>query len=107
VTGEVRLFEGKARRGDGRGGSNPVPGAFYREAAQITGEGFAVTRTNAYSGNNGRAAVTADAGGKELIYTSGNAGNGGNPRPADAARSGARTTGRGRRGRPRCGGRRR
>jgi hypothetical protein len=59
-----------------------VPSTFYREVAQLSGHGrFQFTETNAYSGNNGRAAITADAGGKELIYTSGNAGNGGNPQP--------------------------
>ena len=62
--------------------TNPVPGAYYREVAQMSGDGrLEFTKTNAYSGNNGRAAITADAGGKELIYTSGNAGNGGNPQP--------------------------
>jgi len=62
--------------------TNPVPGAYYRTAAQLTGHGqFQFTQTNAYSGNNGRAAITAEAGGKELIYTSGNAGNGGTPQP--------------------------
>jgi hypothetical protein len=40
-----------------------------------------LTETNAYSGNNGRAAITAEAGGKQLIYTAGNAGNGSNPQP--------------------------
>jgi len=62
--------------------TNPVPGAYYRAAAQLSGDGrFAFTETNAYSGDNGRAAITARAGGKELIYASGNAGNGSNPQP--------------------------
>jgi hypothetical protein len=62
--------------------TNPVPGTFYRAVAQLTRNGkFGFTETNAYSGNNGRAAITADAGGQELIYTSGNAGNGGTPQP--------------------------
>jgi hypothetical protein len=62
--------------------TNPVPSTFYREVAQLSGHGrFQFTETNAYSGNNGRAAITADAGGKQLIYTSGNAGNGANPQP--------------------------
>jgi hypothetical protein len=62
--------------------TNPVPSAYYRAAAQLSSNGkIAVTDTNAYSGNNGRAAITAQAGGKELIYTAGNAGNGGNPQP--------------------------
>jgi len=62
--------------------TNPVPGAFYRAAAQLSGDGrIRLTATNAYSGNNGRAAITAEAGGKQLIYTAGNAGNGSNPQP--------------------------
>jgi hypothetical protein len=62
--------------------TNPVPGRFYRAAAQMSGSGrIRLTETNAYSGNNGRAAITADVGGKQLIYTAGNAGNGGNPQP--------------------------
>jgi len=62
--------------------TNPVPGTFYRAAAQMSGNGrLRLTETNAYSGNNGRAAITASAGRKQLIYTSGNAGNGGNPQP--------------------------
>jgi hypothetical protein len=62
--------------------TNPVPGAYYRAAAQLSGDGrFRFTETNAYSGDNGRAAITAEVGGKELIYTSGNAGNGSNPQP--------------------------
>ena len=62
--------------------ANPVPGAYYRTVAQMSGSGhFQFTETNAYSGNNGRAAVTADVGHHELIYTTGNAGNGGNPQP--------------------------
>jgi hypothetical protein len=62
--------------------TNPVPGAYYRAAAQLTENGkFDFTETNAYSGNNGRAAITANVGGHEFIYTSGNAGNGSNPQP--------------------------
>lgn len=58
--------------------TSPVPGAFYRAVAQLTGNGkFGFTETNAYSGNNGRAAITADAGGQELIYTPGTAGTAG------------------------------
>ena len=39
--------------------TNPVPGAFYRSVAQLPGDGrFRFTETNAYSGNNGRAAIT-------------------------------------------------
>jgi hypothetical protein len=62
--------------------ANPVPSAFYRAAAQLTGDGrIRLTETNAYSGNNGRAAITAEADGKQLIYTAGNAGNGSSPQP--------------------------
>jgi hypothetical protein len=62
--------------------TNPVPGAYYRAVAQLSANGkFQFTETNAYSGNNGRAAVTANVDGKELIYTAGNAGNGSNPQP--------------------------
>ena len=62
--------------------TNPVPGAYYRAVAQLSDRGrFEFTETNAYSGNNGRAAITAEAGGKELIYTAGNAGNGSSPQP--------------------------
>jgi hypothetical protein len=42
---------------------------------------FHFTKTNAYSGNNGRAAILNDDNGARLIYTAGNAGNGGNPQP--------------------------
>jgi hypothetical protein len=43
--------------------TNPVPAAFYRAAAQLSGNGrLRLTQTNAYSGNNGRAAITAEAG---------------------------------------------
>ena len=62
--------------------TNPVPGAVYRAAAQMSANGpLKITETNAYSGNNGRAAITADVDGQQLIYTSGNAGNGSTPQP--------------------------
>jgi hypothetical protein len=58
--------------------TNPVPGAYYRAVATIDSTGnYTVTETNAYSGNNGRAAVEANG----LFYTAGNAGNGNNPQP--------------------------
>ena len=59
--------------------TNPVITApTYRTVAALgpTG-GIATTNTNAYSGNNGRAAVLAGG----TYYTAGNAGNGGNPQP--------------------------
>src|ERR1700735_5489569 len=53
--------------------TNPVPGAYYRAVAQLSGNArFQFTETNAYSGDNGRAAITADVGGRELIYAAGN-----------------------------------
>jgi hypothetical protein len=62
--------------------TNPVPGAYYRAVAQLSENGkFTFTETNAYSGNNGRAAVEAKVNGKYYIYTAGNAGNGSNPQP--------------------------
>jgi hypothetical protein len=62
--------------------TNPVPGAYYRAVAQLSGNGnFDYTETNAFSGDNGRAAITADVGGHEVIYGSGNAGNGSSPQP--------------------------
>ena len=62
--------------------TNPVPGAYYRAVAQLSANGkFTFTETNAYSGNNGRAAVEAKVDGKYYIYTAGNAGNGANPQP--------------------------
>jgi hypothetical protein len=62
--------------------TNPVPGKYYRAVAQVSANGkFTFTETNAYSGNNGRAAVEAKINGKYYIYTAGNAGNGSNPQP--------------------------
>ncbi|MGI8413640.1 MAG: hypothetical protein ACR2LV_09215 [Solirubrobacteraceae bacterium] len=60
--------------------TNPVPGAYYRAVAQLDRSGaFHVTETNAYSGNNGRAAILNNAAG--VYYMAGNAGNGSNPEP--------------------------
>ena len=62
--------------------SNPVGQSFYRVVAQIDQHGkLRYTLTNAYSGNNGRAAILNNAQGANMIYTAGNAGNGGNPQP--------------------------
>jgi len=62
--------------------TNPVPGAYYRAVANLSADGkFTFTETNAYSGNNGRAAVEASVDGKDYYYTAGNAGNGANPQP--------------------------
>src|SRR3984885_5854395 len=61
--------------------SNPVPGSFPRVVAAVDEHGrFSFTKTNAYSGNNGRAAILNNTNGANVIYTVGNAGNGGNPK---------------------------
>jgi hypothetical protein len=63
-------------------GTNPVGTAFLRAVAQMDSRGrFQFTETNAYSGNNGRAAILNNSGGFDLYYMAGNAGNGGNPQP--------------------------
>ncbi|MGA9069365.1 MAG: hypothetical protein WB424_03855, partial [Terracidiphilus sp.] len=62
--------------------TNPVPNAYYRAVATVNAAGqFAFTETNAYSGNNGRAAIYVNTNGNNYFYTVGNAGNGGNPEP--------------------------
>ncbi len=62
--------------------TNPDGLSAYRVVAQVDQKGkFQFTKTNAYSGNNGRAAIMNNTGGANLVYTSGNAGNGGNPQP--------------------------
>ena len=62
--------------------TDPVPGADYRVVAQVDSHGkFHFTETNAYSGNNGRAAILNREDGANVLYTAGNAGNGGNPQP--------------------------
>ena len=63
-------------------GSNPVGTSYYRAVAQVDAHGkFRFTETDAYSGNNGRAAILNNSGGANFIYTAGNAGNGGTPQP--------------------------
>ncbi|HUN59577.1 MAG TPA: hypothetical protein VMU41_15805 [Candidatus Binataceae bacterium] len=62
--------------------SNPDPGPYYRAAGKIDFRGdYSFTETNAYSGDNGRAAVYNNVGGDDFFYTAGNAGNGSNPQP--------------------------
>jgi hypothetical protein len=62
--------------------SNPVPLNYYRAVAQVDQHGkFHFTKTNAYSGNNGRAAILNNSFGANVFYLAGNAGNGGNPQP--------------------------
>ena len=64
--------------------TNPVPSQFSRAVAQVDQKGkFQFTKTNAYSGNNGRAAILNNSNWANLIYTAGNAGNGGDPQPDD------------------------
>jgi hypothetical protein len=53
---------------------------YYRAVAQLDGNSnFQFTETNAYSGNNGRAAILDPT--TNSIYSVGNAGNGANPEP--------------------------
>jgi hypothetical protein len=62
--------------------TNPVTGQAFRGIAEIDQHGkFRFTKTNAYSGNNGRAAVLNNSDGADVIYTAGNAGNGADPQP--------------------------
>ena len=60
--------------------TNPVGIEYYRAVARVGNDGkFTFTETNAYSGNNGRAAIFNDD--DAAFYTAGNAGNGSNPQP--------------------------
>jgi hypothetical protein len=62
--------------------TNPVAGQYYRVVAQVNEFGrFRYTLTNAYSGNNGRAAILNNTDGSNVVYSAGNAGNGSNPQP--------------------------
>src|SRR6202789_1212451 len=62
--------------------TNPVGENFYRAVATVDRSAkFTFTETNAYSGNNGRAAILNNSNGVEAFYTAGNAGNGANPQP--------------------------
>ncbi|SMG06678.1 hypothetical protein [Paraburkholderia susongensis] len=62
--------------------TNPVGQNFYRAVARVDRNGhFRFTETNAYSGNNGRSAILNNSNGHDIVYTSGNAGNGANPQP--------------------------
>jgi hypothetical protein len=76
-------------------GVSPVPagsgngdlGPYYRVVAQLDRWGhFTFTLTNAYSGDNGRAAITNDEHGQDLVYTAGNAGQSKSP-PANVVAS--------------------
>jgi hypothetical protein len=60
--------------------TNPVGLEHYRAVARVGADGkFTFTESNAYSGNNGRAAIYNDD--VDAFYTAGNAGNGSNPQP--------------------------
>jgi hypothetical protein len=62
--------------------TNPDGVIAYRVVAQVDQKGkFNFTKSEAYSGNNGRAAVLNNTNGANVVYTAGNAGNGGNPQP--------------------------
>ena len=62
--------------------TNPVGVNTYRAVATVDHNGkFTFTETNAYSGNNGRAAILNNTNGADFFYTAGNAGNGANPQP--------------------------
>jgi hypothetical protein len=62
--------------------TNPVGENYYRAVATVDAHGkFTFTETNAYSGNNGRAAILNNSNGADFFYTAGNAGNGANPQP--------------------------
>jgi hypothetical protein len=62
-------------------------GPFYRVVAQLDRQGrWTFTETNAYSGDNGRAAITNDENGRDILYTAGNAGQSSSP-PANVVSS--------------------
>lgn len=69
---------------------NGDKGPYYRVVAQLDRRGrFTFTETNAYSGDNGRAAITNDEHGRELIYAAGNAGQSKKPVPGVILGAGA------------------
>jgi hypothetical protein len=62
--------------------TDPVPGTAYRAVVQLNASGaFAFTETNAYSGENGRAAILNAGDGQPVYYTAGDAGDGKTPQP--------------------------
>jgi hypothetical protein len=62
--------------------TNPDGLQFERAVAAMDRSGkFTFTLTNAYSGNNGRAAIWNNTNGANVVYMAGNAGNGSNPQP--------------------------
>ena len=57
--------------------TNPVGPAYYRSVGEIQTLGsFNFTKTNSYTGDNGRAAILDNEPGAGVIYMAGNAGNG-------------------------------
>jgi len=58
--------------------TDPVTSSYYRTVATLDSQGqFHFTETNAYTGDNGRAAIVADSPGSDpTIFMAGNAGNG-------------------------------
>ncbi len=63
--------------------SNSDPVTAFRAAAQVDAEGhFHFTETNAFSGDNPRAAILNEEEGANLIYAAGNSGSGKKPIPA-------------------------
>lgn len=63
-------------------GTNPVPSSYYRAVTRLDRWGHLdFTETNAYSGNNGRAAILNNTWGNDVFLTAGNAGNGSTPQP--------------------------
>lgn len=63
--------------------TNPVTSIYPRAVVQIDGDrSTVVTPVNAYSGNNGRAAILNDSYERSLYYLVGNAGNGSGKPPA-------------------------
>jgi hypothetical protein len=63
--------------------TNPVAESVLRMVAEVDAHAhFQFTETNAYSGNNGRAAILNNRHGEGVVYTAGNAGNGSNPQPS-------------------------
>lgn len=64
--------------------TNPDTGFAYRVVGQVDANGkFRFALTNAYSGNNGRAAILHNTDGSNVYFTAGNAGNGANPQPVE------------------------
>ncbi len=62
--------------------TNPVGEAYERAVTTVDARGrFTFSKTNAYSGNNGRAAFLNNSNGYNVFFTAGNAGNGANPQP--------------------------